>query len=379
MSYQSYFDIPGGITFLNGANMSPQMRLVTDRGIDAVNQKRHPWELQAADWFTGAEQLRSSAAKVYGTSTENIALVPSVSYALAIAAKNIHIEAGKSILLLDKEFPSNYYVWQELAKEKNVRIRTVGREPGQNWTEAILSAMDDNTGLVTLGQCHWMDGSLIRLEEISQKTHALGIPLILDLSQSLGARPIDIDSIAPDFAVAVGYKWLLGPYGLGYMYVSPDWHEKGTPLEYSWLTRKDSEDFTRLVDYTEFFRPGARKFDMGEFPQFNLVPMAHAALSQILDWGIDSIHDHIAGLTRTIPELARNIPYVSCEAIDYAGHMMGVAVNDDSVLPAIKKALGEQQIFVSFRSNMIRIAPHVYNDQQDINRLFECLAAAAPR
>jgi selenocysteine lyase/cysteine desulfurase len=376
MSYKSSFDIPDGITYLNGANMSPQLKHVTDQGIVAVNQKKHPWKILAADWFTGSEQLRTLAAQIFRTSADNIALVPSVSYGLAVAAKNINIDPGKSILLLDKEFPSNYYIWQQLAKEKNVRIRIVTRETGQNWTEAILSAMDANTGLVTLGQCHWMDGSLIRLDEISKKTHEMGIPLILDLSQSLGARPIDIDSIAPDFAVSVGYKWLLGPYGLGYMYVSPDWHEKGAPLEYSWLTRKDSEDFTQLVNYTESFRPGARKFDMGEFSQFNLVPMAQAALGQILEWGVDSIHNYIAGLTRSIPDLSRGIPSIHCEEIDYAGHIRGITVTSDPALLAIKKALSEKNIYVSFRSNVIRIAPHIYNDQQDINRLFECIAAS---
>jgi selenocysteine lyase/cysteine desulfurase len=376
MSYKSFFEIPDGITYLNGANMSPQLKRATDRGIDAVNLKRHPWKLQAADWFTGAEQIRSLSAQVFRTSADNVALVPSVSYGMAVAAKNIRIEPGKTILLLEKEFPSNYYVWHQLAKEKDLRIRIVGRETGQNWTEAILSAIDTHIGLVTLGQCHWMDGSLIRLDEISKKTHALGIPLILDLSQSLGARDIDIESIAPDFAVSAGYKWLLGQYGLSYMYVSPDWHEKGDPLEYSWLTRKGSDDFTRLVNYTESFRPGARKFDMGECTHFNLVPMAQEALSQVLAWGVDAIHDYISGLTRSIPDLARSFPFIESEDIDYVGHIRGIAITDDAALRSIKEKFREKDIHVSYRSNVIRIAPNVYNDQQDIDRLFECIAAS---
>jgi selenocysteine lyase/cysteine desulfurase len=103
--------------------------------------------------------------------------------------------------------------------------------------------------------------------------------------------------VQPDFLVAVGYKWLLGPYGLGYLYVAPKWQERGIPLEQSWLTRAGSEDFARLVDYRDKYRPGARRFDMGEFPQFALAPMAMAALRQILAWGVNNIQETISALT----------------------------------------------------------------------------------
>lgn len=367
MLQKELFDIPAEVTFLNCANMSPQLKSITEKGIAAVNQKKHPWQLQAADWFTGPEELRALAAQIYTTSTENVAFIPSASYGLALAARNIKIAPGKTILVLDREFPSNYYVWEQLAK-----LSVVKRATGENWTQAILSAINENTGLIAIPQCHWTDGSFIDLEVISRKAHAAGIPLVLDLSQSLGVCPVNIDEIAPDFAVAVGYKWLMGPYGLGYMYVHPKWHETGTPLEYSWLARKGSEDFTQLVNYTPLYRSGARKFDMGEFSQFNLVPMAQGALTQILAWGIENIYTYLSGLTSSIPVLSANIPFVSCEDIPYAGHLRGITIPGELV-PAIKKALSEKNIHVSFRGNAIRIAPHVYNDQQDMDRLFACL------
>lgn len=357
MFQKTLFDIPAHITFLNCANMSPQLKSITEKGIAAVNQKKHPWELQASDWFTGPERLRSLAARIFRTPTENIAFIPSASYGLALAAKNIKLQASQTILVLDREFPSNYYVWEQLGK-----VSPIKREPQQNWTQAILAAIDNNTGLVAIPQCHWTDGSWIDLKEVSKKTHALGIPLVLDLSQSLGVCPIEIDEIDPDFAVSVGYKWLLGPYGLGYMYVNPKWHETGSPLEYSWLARKDSEDFTQLVNYTPYYRSGARKFDMGEFSNFNLVPMAEEALTQILTWEVDAIYAYLTRLTAEIP--------VDTES---AGHLKGVIIPDERLTPAIKKVLSEKNIYVSFRGNAIRIAPHVYNDQLDITRLMTCL------
>ena len=108
-------------------------------------------------------------------------------------------------------------------------------------------------------------------------------------SQALGATPIDIASIQPDFLVSVGYKWQLGPYGLGYLYASPKWQKQGMPIEQSWMPRRGSSDFTRLTDYSDDFQPGARRFDVGEFTQFISAPMCAAGLQQVLDWGIASI------------------------------------------------------------------------------------------
>jgi selenocysteine lyase/cysteine desulfurase len=104
--------------------------------------------------------------------------------------------------------------------------------------------------------------------------------------------------------------------------------------------------------------------------------MAQEALSQVLAWGVDAIHDYISGLTRSIPDLARSFPFIESEDIDYVGHIRGIAITDDAALQSIKEKFREKDIHVSYRSNVIRIAPNVYNDQQDIDRLFECIAAS---
>ncbi len=147
---------------------------------------------------------------------------------------------------------------------------------------------------------------------------------MIDASQSLGACPLDLDRVQPDFLVSVGYKWLLGPYGLGYLYVAPKWHENGSPLEQSWLTRRGSEDFARLIDYRDEYRHGARRFDMGEFPQFVLAPMASAALTQILAWGVGVIERTLSSLT---DDIAQRAVYAGYEVQPYeqrCRHMIGI-------------------------------------------------------
>jgi selenocysteine lyase/cysteine desulfurase len=243
------FELEEGITYLNCANMSPMLHAVREAGLQALNTRATPWKIAAADWFAQAEVLRELAGAVFQTQGNNIALVPSVSYGMAAAAKNLSMKPGQTIIVLENQFPSNYYVWEQLARVQQLELIIVPRSQEQNLTDCILAAINTHTGLVAIPNCHWMDGARIDLEAVSDAIKKVGAYLVLDLSQSLGALPVDIDRIQPDFAVSVGYKWMLGPYGLGYMYVAPRWQEEGEPLEYSWLTKKGAEDFAGLTNY----------------------------------------------------------------------------------------------------------------------------------
>ena len=124
--------------------------------------------------------------------------------------------------MLDEQFPSNVYIWRKLAEENGASVKVVKREGQASWTDALLAAIGPQTGLVACSQTHWVDGGFIDLPQISDALAPHGGELVLDLSQSLGVQPIDLDRIKPAFAVAVGYKWLMGPYALSYMYVRPD-------------------------------------------------------------------------------------------------------------------------------------------------------------
>jgi selenocysteine lyase/cysteine desulfurase len=366
------FEIPDGVTYLNCANMAPQLRSITAAGINAVRAKTIPWTLSAPQWFSGAEELRSLAARVIGADADGVALVPAVSYGIAIAAANLPLASGQTIVVLDQEFPSNVYAWRELAKKKNGRVVTVLRKAGENWTEALLQAIDETTAIVAVPHCHWTDGSKVDLEAVGENTRGVGAALVIDASQSLGASVLDLERVKPDFLTAVGYKWLLGPYGLGYLYVGPKWRESGVPLEQSWLTRAGSEDFSRLVDYTDDYRAGARRFDMGEFPQFVLAPMAIVALKQILAWGVGRIEAALSAMTERVAQLATESNYLVLPAADRSAHLIGIRPRR-GISAELSKALKEANVFVSIRGDSIRVAPHLYNEGKDIDLLFEVL------
>jgi selenocysteine lyase/cysteine desulfurase len=371
-SQRHLFEIPDEITYLNCANMSPQLRSVSASGLNSVAAKSTPWKITSGDWFSGSETLRGLAAKVIGTNPDSIALIPAVSYGIAIAAANVKIARGQSIILLHEEYPSNYYAWRELARQRDANIRIVKRGSDGIWTQSIIDAIDDKAAVVSVPNCHWTDGSLIDLEKVGEKARSVGAALVVDASQSLGAYPLEIEKVRPDFLVSVGYKWLLGPYALGYLYAAPRWQENGRPIEYSWLSRAESENFSRLVEYRDEFRAGARRFDMGEFPNFVLVPMAIAALQQILEWKVENIRQTLSGLTGLIASEAAKLGCLFPTASERVHHLIGVRP-PNGIPDGLGERLAAEKVFVSIRGDAIRIAPHLYNDESDIEKLFALL------
>jgi selenocysteine lyase/cysteine desulfurase len=279
------------------------------------------------DWFSGAETLRGLAARILDATPDSIALVPSVSYGIAVAAANIRIEPGQSIVVLEQQFPSNVYAWQRLAAASGGEVLFVRRPSSGEWTDAVLQSIDDNTAVVSVPNCHWMDGGLVDLARVGERARAVAATFVVDASQSMGAYPLSVHEVMPDFLVSVGYKWLLGPYGLAVLYVGPRFRDSGKPLEESWLTREGSSNFSGLVDYTDTYRSGARRFDMGEFPQFGSIPQAAAALEQILDWGVDRIQATLSRLTRRLSEGAASFGGWTLEERQRVGHMIGMGVD----------------------------------------------------
>lgn len=366
------FEIPEGVTFLNCANMSPQLRAVTAAGMRAVRQKEAPWEISAPDWFSGAEALRSAVARLVGADSDGIAIVPSVSYGIALAAANVPVGRGQNVVVLDDQFPSNVYAWRELTKERGAELRAVRKEAGDAWTGAVLDGIGEDTAVVAVPNCHWTDGALVDLKRVGERARAVGAALVVDASQSLGAFPLDVREIRPDFLVSVGYKWQLGPYGLGYLYVAPKWREHGRPLEASWLTRAGAEDFAGLVDYVDAYRPGARRFDMGEYPQFVLQPMALAAVEQLLEWGVGRIQAALSQVTGAIAREADALGATVLQADRRVGHMIGIRL-PGGLPAALPQRLAEQKVYVSVRGDSLRVSPHLYNDEGDVERLIGVL------
>jgi selenocysteine lyase/cysteine desulfurase len=271
------------------------------------------------------------------------------------------------VLVLAEEYPSGIYTWRAAARRSGAEILTVSREAGQTWTDAVLAALDESVAIVSLPNVHWTDGALVDLDTIAARCRELGARLAIDGSQSVGAMPIDVSELRPDFLVTAGYKWLLGPFSVGFMYVAEE-HRQGEPLEENWAQREGSEDFARLVEYRDEYQPGARRFDVGQRTKFELTPMAIAALEQVLDWQVPRI---AATLARTTSEIARRLADLGLDATPAerrGPHMLGVRLPEPARSVALS-SLAALNCFAALRGETLRISPHLHTTPEDIERL----------
>ena len=374
---RSAFAVPDDVAYFNTASLAPALHAVLDAGAAALERRAQPWTITPSDWFDEVEELRSRVAVLFGDpGGDGVALVPSTSYGFATAARNLSPGAGEAVVVLAEEYPSGIYTWRRLAARSGARIVTVTREPGQDWADAVesvLDAMGERTAIVSVPQVHWTDGAWVDLDRVAARAHALDAALVIDASQSLGAVPCDVTALRPDFVVAVGYKWLLGPFGRGYLWVAPE-HRDGEPLEENWIVRAGSEDFARLVDYRDEYQPGARRFDQGQRTAFELTPMALVAVGQLLEWGVDAVGAHLGEITGTIVDRVRDLgldPPVGRRG----PHLIGLPIPEQS-RDRVVAALAERGVHAAVRGEVLRVAPHRHVTGADVDRLVDALAAA---
>ena len=368
------FNVPADIAYFNTANLAPQLHAVRAAGEAALERRGQPWTISAADWFSDVERLRSLFGQLIGTSGEGVAIVPATSYGFAVAARNLALRARQRVLVLKDEYPSGIYTWRAAARRSGAQIRTVAREPGQTWTDAVLAALDERVAIVSVPNVHWTDGAVIDLAAIAARSRELGARLVIDGSQSVGAMPLDIEQLRPDFLVSVGYKWLLGPFSVGYLYVAEE-HRLGEPLEENWILRAGSEDFARLVDYRDEYQPGARRFDVGQRTKFELLPMAIAALEQIVDWQVPRVAATLAERTSHIARRAAGLGFDPMPDEQRGPHLLGVRL-PDTALEEAASALAKFNCFAAVRGASLRISPHLHTTDEDVERLFDGLTLA---
>ncbi|MFQ5638745.1 MAG: aminotransferase class V-fold PLP-dependent enzyme [bacterium] len=365
------FDIPDNVAYFNCAYLSPLLNSVREAGFRGVERKSHPWQVGPDDFFAESEHARRLFAELIQADAGDVAIIPSVSYGVAVAAANLHCREGEEILVLAEQFPSNYYPWSEIVKRTGARMVQVERPAKGSWTEAVLDSMSERTRVAALPQVHWTDGSFIDLNAVSSKCRQIGADLVLDVTQSIGALPISVKELSPSFLVTAAYKWLLGPYSLGFLYVHPD-YQSARPIEFNWLNRKDSENFAGLVHYRDEFQPGARRFDVGERSNFTLMPMVIAGLEQIHEWRVSHIQETLSVMTGHLAEDAKNLGLQIASPAAHAGHILGLRF-PRGLPEGILSRLAEENVYVSLRGDAMRISPHLYNNQRDVNQLIDVL------
>jgi selenocysteine lyase/cysteine desulfurase len=337
----------------------------------ALDRRAAPWSIGPEDWFGEVERLRALFARVADADPDGVAIVPATSYGLAVAAANIRHAGGDRVVLLAGDFPSTVHTWTAWAERGGAEVVTVERNEAHGWTEPLLDSLDERVRVVSVPSVHWIDGSVVDLERVAGRAREIGALLVVDATQSLGAMPLDLAAVRPDYLVAAGYKWLLGPLGTSYLYVAPE-HRAGRPLEENWANRTGAEDFEDVTPLASGYRPGARRFDAGQRSNFILVPMAAAALEQVLDWGVDGIAAALGPVTHRIEEEARARGLDPLPARLRAPHMLGIRLPAGRAT-ALAERLAEDKVHVEILGSVMRVSPHLHTTEEDIGRLLEVL------
>lgn len=365
------FDLPRDVVWMNCAQMSAQHRSLVEAAEIGLRRKSTPWNSPPSSFFDELETARGLFAGLIGAAADDIAVVPASSYGIATAAKNLRPAAGQSIVVNEGQFPSNVYSWRRLAQETGARVVTVQRAADDTITAPLLEAITPDTAIVACAAVHWADATPIDLVAVSRRAREVGAALVLDMTQSLGAVPFSIAQIDPDFLVCPLYKWMLGPYSCGYLYVAPR-HQQGAPLEETWMNRDDAVNFSKLVQYTDKYAPGARRFDMGEKANFALTPVAIAALELITRLDPARIAASLGALNDRLAAALVARGFTAPAPAARSPHYFGVR------LPARAPAdlgarLAADHVFVSVRGEKMRIAPHVWIDAEDEARFLAAI------
>ncbi|MBK8506409.1 MAG: aminotransferase class V-fold PLP-dependent enzyme [Saprospiraceae bacterium] len=191
--------------------------------------------------------------------------------------------------------------------------------------------------------------------------------MIIDGTQSVGAFPLDLEIIKPDALICAGYKFLMGPMGCALSYFG-EYFDSGRPIEFNWINRLKSDDFSALSGYEDRYRPKAYRYNVGEFANYIHMAMCTEAVNQILDWEVHRIQAYCHQITNHFLKVIQEKGY-SVDAANPARHLIGIYCPEHINVKYLAARLYEHRVFVSVRGQAIRISPHVYNDESDLMHL----------
>lgn len=369
------FLLPEGVAYLNCAYMGPLPRTAVEAGWSALDRKARPWTITPEDFFAPVERYRGLIGDLLGLDADGVAVTPSVSYGLSTFAAGLTLSPGDVVLVPDDEFPSALLPWTDLAERSGaevVRVPADGHDRNGPLLDEI-TARGERVALVSVPTNHWTDGAPFDLPALRAATRDVGAALAVDVAQSLGAAPFDGAAVAPDVVAGVTYKWLLGPYSLGFAWFAPRWRE-GRPLEHSWIGRAGAEDFASLTRPSDQHRPGARRYDMGEGSQHNLLPVALAGIDLVTEWDPAATAAHARRLTDRIADGATDLGLGVAPPAQRSAHLLGLDLGPVGAEPArVAAALAEERVHVSVRGRSVRVSAHRFNTDDDVDRLLSAL------
>jgi cysteine desulfurase / selenocysteine lyase len=368
---RALFPITERLVYLNHAAVSP----LPTPTIKATEAQLHDvfenGSMHFRKWLSVKEEARRLLASLLGARPEQVAFMRNTSDSLSTVANGLRWKAGDNIVTFRHEFPSNIYPWLRLRDTHGVEVRMCGERNGRVDQDEMCNLIDNRTRLVAISHVQFASGfraNIARLAEAARRKDAL---LVVDVIQGLGVVPTNVEQEGIDVAAGAGHKWLLTPEGVGYLYLSDRARERIEPTLVGWVSVQSPED------YDNFDQPWNRStlaWETGTGPNA-LIHGLKASLELLGSVGTKRISNYLEELTDYLCERLEGMDYDLVSSRSPEDKSQIVCIKHRHGLSSMKlyRRLAEQNIITAPRGDRLRIAPHFYNNHEDIDRLLSAL------
>lgn len=372
LGYRDAFPACEGRTYLNCAAVAPGSTRVRAAINAWLDDHVAQGNMASGQWWTRAAEARARTAALIGASPEEVAFVRSTSHGLAMVAEGLDWRSGDEVAVASAiEYPSNVYAWKHLA-DRGVRLREIRAVDGAVTPEAVEDAIGPRTRLVAVSSVQFASGHRTDVDAIGRLCRDRDVLFVVDAIQQAGAFPIDVKASGIHAMAACSHKWMLGLLGIGFLYVDRDLLARLRPVLVGWHSVEDPFAF----DGTRFdLRADASRLEEAA-PSFPLVYGLGAAVEMLLDAGVADVASHITGL---LDRAANALEAIGCEVSPAPEHRAGILmIKPAADVDALAEACAERNIAVSVRRGRLRLSPHLYNNEDDIDALVELLRDPSP-
>jgi len=370
---QEFFDLSPTI-YLNCAYQGPFPRKTVARIQEAVELKCHPDRLEAPEYFDLPERVRTRIANLIGADPSEIALTNSATQGIGIVATGLGLKAGDEVVVSAGNFPSNLFTWLHL-RRLGVKVHVLKPANGFVGPEDAAQALSPRTKVLALDWVSYIHGGRLDLAALGELVHRSGGILVVDGTQGVGALEVNVHDLPVDVLSVAAYKWLLGPYGTGFAYLSPAVRDRLDLQVVNWMSVEGSEDFESLPTDDFSLVQGARVFDVPETSNFINLYALEASIEFVESATVRAVTLHCrrlldrleGGLDRRGFELS-----VAAEP-DRQSTILGFQTDSRQATANLYEKIRANRVAVSLRQGMIRVSPYLYNTEEDIDRLLELL------
>jgi cysteine desulfurase/selenocysteine lyase len=369
---QEWFEIEDA-TYLNVSGQSPMPRVSIRAVQGALEAKKSPHHKPDSTFYEVPNRIRASIARLIGGKPEEIAVTSGASAGVATVAYGLTWKPGDEIITAKSEFPLQYTTWKPMEEREGVKLKIVAPRERFITADDLIEAMTPRTRLVSVSLVRFDDGSLLDAARVAAACHARGALLLLDASQCCGAMPMDVRALGADFVVSAGYKWLLGPFGTGFFWVKSEHLQMVRPGPFYWMAVAGSDNFAALNFDDPKPAPSAKRWDAPEWASyfnFNLVAM-DVSVDFVERMGPERVLAHNRKLIELLFERLPKDRFVLASPLDAAsrGPYGCFAARSPEKTAEVYQHLRNENVVVSLREGNIRVSPHLFNTERDIDRL----------